>query len=187
MLMDKQQDFNAREAPSAGDHLSKSGSFPSLKGPKYSSERCRPTILRLDDLESENNSVIMEMLQNTPQGTFDWSRKPDSPGSSSSDDDRDFSLRQRTKQKINSAASSPMRAPTMDCVQSPSSSSSSSTTRSGGVGAGIRVRPRRVIYIQDYDFRTTHLEISEGNYAIYIGSISAIIYFYTEVMLTLIS
>jgi len=106
----------------------------------------------------ENNEMIHELGR---EGSFVIPKKSDyenssaksSPVSSSDDDYESFTAHIRNSQKSSSPCLSKRRS---NKIESTESTNNSKT-------GGLRVRPRQVVIIQDFDFLPKTIEISEDN------------------------
>jgi hypothetical protein len=120
-------------------------------------ERSMPEIVKLHDLNAENNEVLSEMIKEgelTPTikiaRVFESDSLKSSPVSSSDDDYESFAVDMRNKKKSENLALSKL---TSQC-NGPVEFTKSPKT-------GLRMRPRHVIFIKDFDFVPKSLELSE--------------------------
>lgn len=134
---------------------SRSSASPSSTGSARG--RAMPEIVKPQNLNAENNEVLSEMIKEgelTPAiriaRVFESDSSKSSPVSSSDDDYESFAANMRSKKKSETLALSKLTSP----CNEPAEFTKSPKT-------GMRMRPRHVIFIKDFDFIPKSLELSE--------------------------
>ena len=132
-----------------------------------SKERGKPRIVNIHDLGEENNELMLK-LQETTSPMFDWSERRkdyrycDESPSPTSDGEGSSFHQLRSEQKVNSAKNSPVRVVHSQQKVEGVVDSEDDEKRRTKVGTNFRLRPRHIVYINDYDFRTHKIEVQEG-------------------------